>query len=115
MKKTLFLIIGAFSLVFVILILALIGLQSNNKRLSQVNIEYEYYLNKPIYGTELATLINKAIDNNKKMGVQKNQKGFYIDNGRDSIIITIQMLGSKEIYEMEKIFASRNRIFCRTI
>ena len=91
MKKSLFLIIGIFLLIFIILILALISIQSKNKLLSKVNREYEYYLNRKIYGTELATLINKAMENNKKMEVEKDKNGFYLDNGKDSIIITIDM------------------------
>ena len=30
------------------------------------NIEFESYLNKEIYGTDLLTVINKAIDSNEK-------------------------------------------------
>lgn len=83
----------------------LINTQSNNKVLRQVNAEYEYYLDRTIFGTELATLINKAIDNNKKQEVEKDENGFYIANGKDSILIKVQMLNIEETYQMEKIFA----------
>ena len=89
----------------VILALILVNVKSNNKVLQQVNPEYEYYLNKEIYGVELGTLINKAIDNNKRNEVPKDEKGFYINNGENSIIITIQMIQTKETYHMEQIYS----------
>ena len=105
MKKTLFIIIGIFLLIMIVLVLTLIGIQSQNKLLSDVNVEYEFYINREIYGTELVTLINKAIDNNKKINVSQDKDGFYVDNGKDSIIITIKLAGTDKIIEMEKIFA----------
>ena len=73
--------------------------------MQQINPEYESYLNKEIYGTDVATLINKAIDNNKKNDVTKDEKGFYLNNETNSIIITIQMMQTKETYHMEQIFS----------
>lgn len=105
MKKNILFITGIFLLIMVVLTIMLINIQSNNKRLQQVNIDYEYYLNRNIFGTELATLINKAIDNNKRLEIPKDENGFYIANDTDSILITIQMLNVEETYQMEKIFA----------
>lgn len=115
MKKTLFVIIGIFVLIILILLLVLIGIKSKNKELQKINAQYEFYLNKEIYGTELATLINRAVDNNKKMEVEKDENGFYIDNGKDSIIITISMIGMKDTIQMEKISAARNETICKSI
>ena len=115
MKKTLFIITGSFLLIITILTLILIGMKNKNKLSSKENVEYEFYLNKEIYGTELAALINKAIDNNKKYNVQKDENGFFIDNGKTSILIVIKIIGSDEEFKMEKIFANRNRTICRVI
>lgn len=105
MKRTLFAIIGTFLIIIIILSIMLVNTKSNNKKLQQVNAEYEYYLNRTIFGTELATLINKAIDNNKKEKLAKDENGFYISNETSSILITVQMLNVEETYQMEKIFA----------
>ena len=83
----------------------LVNIQNNNRRLQQVNAEYEHYLNREIFGTELATLINKAIDNNKRLEIPKDKNGFYISNEKDSILISVQMINLEESYQMEKIFA----------
>lgn len=105
MKKPLIIIVLAFIVVMSILGLLLVNIRNGNKRMQQINIEYEYYLNKKIYGTELATLINKAIENNKKYEVKKNEKGLYINNETSSILITIEMIQTKETYHMEQIYA----------
>lgn len=105
MKKPLFIITGVFLFIIIILTILLMNVQSTNKKLRQINAEYEYYLNREIFGTELVTLINKAIDNNKTQEVQKDENGFYIANKTNSILITIQMLNVEESYQMEKIFA----------
>lgn len=105
LKKSFFIIIAGFILVMIALTIILINIQSTNKTLQQINTEYEYYLNRKIFGTDLVTLMNRAMDNNQKREVPKDENGFYMDNKEDSILITIQMLNSEEVYQMEKIFA----------
>ncbi len=105
MKKTLLVILALFIIILATLAMLLINVRSNNKMLQQENAEYEHYLGKEIYGTELVTLINKAIDNNKKYEVAKDKDGFYIENDTNSVLISIQFQNSEEIYKMEKIFS----------
>lgn len=33
----------------------------------KANLEFEKYLNEEVYGVDLATIINRAIDNNQKI------------------------------------------------
>ena len=70
------------------------------------NIEFESYLNKEIYGTDLLTVINKAIDSNEKNEVEKNSRGKYKDNGKNSISIEIKISDNDTIYQMEKFYKS---------
>ena len=75
---------------------------------SQNNKEYEQYLNKEIYGTDVITLINKAINNNTKNNIQKDENQNYIPNDENSINIDIVMITNEEkektkTYRMEKI------------
>lgn len=62
--------------------------QTEAERLAQVskfNMEYESYDKKKMYGTEVATVVNKVIDNNKKYADQrtgelrKGESNHYID------------------------------------
>ncbi len=105
MKKTLFIIIGVFAIIVLFLTFALINAKSANQGLRRINREYESFLNKNIYGTELATLINKSMEYNKEKHVEKDKDGFFKENNINSIKIYIKMKDSKNTYQMEKIFA----------
>lgn len=108
MKKNIIII----SLILVLIILiSIIGIKVNaktSKVIKKQNSEYEQYLNNEIYGTDVITLINKAVNNNEANKVTKDEKGFYIDNNQNSIKIDIVMITDEEklettVYKMEAI------------
>ena len=68
------------------------------------NMQYENYLDKEIYGSELASIINKAVDNNVKDKVSKNNNGIYQDNQTTSINIQIKILDNDTTYNMETLY-----------
>lgn len=71
--------------------------QKNNK-------QYEEYCNKQIIGTQLISLINKAIDNNEKNGVLKQLNSIYYENNnKNSIQITVKFTEEDRIIKMEDI------------
>ncbi len=70
------------------------------------NMEFEKYLNNEVDGMEVATAINKAIDNNQKYEIQKNNKGMYLSDNENSISIEIKMTDNDSIYQMETIYNS---------
>ena len=108
MKKNV-IIISA--ILLIIITVCAIGIFINAKKISvqkQANKEYEQYLEKDIYGTDVVTLINKAIDDNKKNNVQTAEDGKYIENNENSIIIELVMItneeeGKTKTYRMETI------------
>ena len=75
------------------------------------NVQYESYEGKEIYGTDLATLINKATDENIRNEVQKDDKGLYMDNGANSIRIEILFTDDDMIHTMEEIYNSGTDTF----
>ena len=72
----------------------------------KANLEFEKYLNEEVYGTDLATIINRAVDNNNRNEVEKNNKGIYLNNDTNSISIEIKMTDNDSIYQMETIYNS---------
>lgn len=54
--------------------------------------------------SDLATIINRAIDNNITNEVEKDNKGIYQNNNTNSINIEIKMLDNDTIYPMEKLY-----------
>lgn len=104
MKKTLLLII----IPIIIILFSILGLLINKnttlKYVKQLNSEYEYYLGKQVYGLDLATLINKAINQNEHNKISKNEKGYYIENDENSIKIEVKMLSTEKTYPMEEFY-----------
>ena len=72
--------------------------------IKQNNLEYESYLNKTVYGTEIATVVNKAVDNNEKNSVPKNEKGLYIDNEENSMRVEVKIIDNNTTYQMETLY-----------
>lgn len=69
------------------------------------NKQFESYDGQEIYGAELATVINKAVDNNQNNEVAKDEKGKYINNDNNSIKIDIKMLDNDKTYSMETLYS----------
>ena len=74
------------ALFFVIIIIALCGIsylylnyKAEYNMSKKANLEFEKYLNEEVYGTDLSTIINRAIDKNEKNEVEKNDKGIYLN------------------------------------
>lgn len=75
------------------------------------NSQYEQYYQKEIYGTDLATLMNKVVDSNINNEVEKDENGVYIDNGKNSIRIDIQFTDDDSIHTLEEIYNSDTGVF----
>lgn len=103
MKK----IIIIFSIIIITLLLIIsVSLVENNKninKISKFNKEYEEFYEKNVYGTDVISLINKITNENLKNEIQKDEKGYFIDNDTNSIRIEIKLLyeGKLTTYKME--------------
>lgn len=96
---------------FAIIIIIVVGISfmymkftKEHQEVLNSNKIYESYLNKENSGTEIATIINKAMDSNYKNNVEKDSRGNYISNENNSINIDINMIDDDKTYNMEKIF-----------
>ncbi len=97
MKKTILIIVAIF-----IICLTVIGvtINENSRKLAkakELNNQYEIYQDKEIYGTDVATIINKMVDHNHKNEVEKDEEGKFIENDTTSIKGEIQFLYDEEI------------------
>ena len=66
MKKTYIYIICLFILIVAIIIGRYYDYKNKKAELDRFNLEYEQFTKEEIYGTQLATVINKEMDNNEK-------------------------------------------------
>lgn len=104
MKRLLLLMLLSITVILFSITGLLISLRINTEEVKKANQEYEYYLNKEIYGTEVTTLINKVIDQNERNSIAKDEKGYYIDNGENSIKIEFKMITIERTYQMEDFY-----------
>ena len=70
--------------------------KSNNKT-------YEWFYDRQVLGTDIATLINKALDSNEQNEIEKDANTVYIENDPDSIKIDIKFLELDKDVPMESI------------
>lgn len=104
MKKGIFFIIAIFLIIMCLLFIFLRTIQADQRTLQKENSVYENYLNKEIYGTDLASLINKIINHNEKNNIQKNKNGYYIENDENSITLEVKMKTIEKTYKMEQFY-----------
>ena len=103
-------------LILILMIVATIGYMYINYKITykeaQVkNAQYESYDGQELFGTDLATLINKAVDDNIKNNIEKDNTGLYTDNGTDSIRIDIWFTDDNTVHSMEEIYNSGTNTF----
>ena len=89
-------------------IIAVVFISNNYKQTAEIkniNKQYEEYLNKELFGTDVTTIMNKAMNSNEKNEIKKDEKGFFIENDTNSIKVEIVMLNEEEkvTYQMETI------------
>lgn len=70
------------------------------------NMPYETYLNREIFGSDLASVINRAINDNNKNNLEKDEKGLYIANDTNSIKIQVKITDNDTTYDMETFYNS---------
>ena len=100
--------LAIFFLIIIIIVVGISYLYLNYKaqfhEAQRENRQFESYEGKEIYGSELTTIINKAVDNNKNNEVPKDNKGKYVNNENNSIQIEIRMLDNDKTYSMETLY-----------
>jgi len=94
-------------LVILILILSIIYVNINIVQKKKLEVDafnkgFTSYNKSELMGIEVVTLINKAISNNEKYGVERDENGFYIDDDNRLEIIVIF---NEKSYQMERIDA----------
>ena len=107
MKKTIVYII---SMVIITCVFITSKIYENKQYLIEIkkfNTKYEKYINNNIVGTEVASVINQAVDDNEYERIKKDENGTYIQNDETSVNIEVKITEFKEeqIYTMETLYS----------
>lgn len=104
MKKPLIILITLFVVVAIMVTVIINSKQNDIKAIKQFNDSFEQYIGKQIYGTEVTTVISKAIKNNENYGIQKDENGLYINDDNYCIKIELNMITVEKTYQMEQLY-----------
>lgn len=111
MKKTYIYIICLFVIIIAIIIGKYFDYKNKKAELDEFNWEYEQFAQNEIYGTQIASVINKAVHNNETNEVEKEyvenddkKYYFYIPNDTNSIKIDIKITDNDTTYKMESLY-----------
>ena len=104
MKKTFILIFTILIVIMIIIFVNIQNIQKNKQKILNYNSEFEYYCKEEILGIDITTLINKAINENEKNNLEKDEKGYYLPNEENSIKIFIKMKVAENTYPMENFY-----------
>lgn len=102
--KKIVIIFGIIAITLLLIVnVSLVQNNQNLKNIKNYNKQYEEYYNKTLYGTDVITLINKATNENIKNNIEKDEKGFFIENDLNSIKIEVKLLYNEKLitYKME--------------
>lgn len=111
MKRNIIFIVAIFLVVIAIITYSFYNIKRAEKESSQNNRAYQSFYNQEVLGTDVISIINKAVDSNEKNAVDKDEKGHYIDNNKNSIIIEIKFKEQEQIIKMEAIEKSGEQKF----
>lgn len=75
----------------------------NSQETKRQNQAFESYENQVITGTELSSVINRAMDSNSKNQIEKQKDGTYLSNTTNSIKVEVKMLDNGKTYSMESL------------
>ena len=103
-------------LAIVLVIVAIVGFKYMSYKneyniIQNENAEFEEYKDKEVYGLNVGTMINKAVDKNTKNKIEKDDNGNFIQNDSNSIEIEIYMTDNETTYKMETIYNSGTEQF----
>ena len=110
MKKIIIFLIGI-GIIVAIVSYMYVNYRIMSNQVKQANAQYESMYEKEIYGTDLATLINKVVDDNTKNKVEKDDTGLYKDNGKNSIRVDTHFLDDDSVHTLQEIYASKTSTF----
>ena len=104
MKNKILLILVIFIVILCVATYLVYNYRVNIAESQAINNEYKAYYNKQIIGTDLASVINKTMDNNEKYNIPKDDSGYFIENDTNSIKMEIYMTDNEQTYRAETFY-----------
>lgn len=111
MKRKILVILGIFIIILLFTVYLLYNYRKDVIQMQSFNRQYEVYYEKTILGTDLATVLNKAMDCNNKNDIPKDSKDKYYIETDKSLLIEIKFSEKEEPVKMEDILSKEVETF----
>lgn len=103
MKKTIIVILSIFLIIIISIYMNYRQVVAKELSARKFNSDYEFFNKESILGTDVTTMINKAMDNNEKHNIKKDKDGVYIPDDEYSVKIYVYMMIDENTYPMEQL------------
>ncbi len=103
MKKVFAVILLILVVISAFVVIKFQNIQKEKKEIAKFNLEYEEYNTDNLNGLDITTVINKAVNNNEKYNITKDENGLYVQDDDNCIKIYITMIINEKTYPMERI------------
>lgn len=113
MKRKLLVILGIFIIILLFAVYLLYNYRKDVIQMQSFNRQYEVYYDKTILGTDLATVLNKAMDYNKKNDIAKDSNNRYYIETEKSLLVEIKFSEKEEPVKMEDILSKEIETFIK--
>ena len=87
--------------------------QNTQKKVLKYNQAFLQFNRNNIYGTDVTSVINKAVSSNDSNKIAKDDSGEYISNNETSIKIYISFEENGTVYSMEKVYKKSMQEFTK--
>lgn len=115
MKKIILYLLTIVIIIVTIIISKYYQLKDTKVSITKYNHGFEKYTESEIFGTDVTTVINQAVNNNEKFYIKKDDKSNYIQDDTNSIKIEVKINDLEEdtIYNMETLYYGGMNDFVR--
>ena len=103
MKKTIIVLICIFIAIIISLYTYYQSTQSALQGVKKFNHQFEQYFDKEIYGADVVTIMSKAIDNNNKYDIARNEENKFIEDNKYCLKVMIKFKDVDQTFDMESI------------
>ena len=103
MKRLILAVFSVFIIVLSLVFMNIKTIEKNKAEAQKFNSVYEEYNKENLNGLDITTVINKAINNNEKYGIDKDENEIYINDDEYCIKIYIKMIIDEQTYPMERL------------
>ena len=113
MKKIFIIFITIMVVILLVFVVKYNSYKKSQNEISKFNLDYEYYNKDNLNGLDIMTIINKAITNNDKYEIPKDNNGLYVLDDKYSVEIYITMIINNTTYKMERFGQANTNDFIR--